>query len=121
MRGKAIAAGAIVLLFAGAAQAQPAVYTWTGMGTNVQDSAKCATYRITVELRVDGNAVRGVLKQQGRPERAFEATKDSSGGFKAKVPLAADNTLDVTGTVNEKDGRILLDGYCKFEGRLTPK
>jgi hypothetical protein len=123
MISKAIAAGAIsiALLLAGAAEAQPVVYTWSGMGTNVPGSAKCSTYRMTIDVMVDGNLVRGVLKQQGRPERAFETTKDATGTFKAKVQLATDSTMDITGTVSEKEGRVLLDGYCKFEGRLTPK
>ena len=118
---KAVAAGAIALAFAGAAHAQPVVYSWSGMGTNVPGSAKCSTYRMSIDVMVDGNKVHGVLKQQGRPERAFEATKDASGAFKAKVQLAADSSMDVTGTISERDGRVLLDGYCKFEGRLTPK
>jgi len=27
----------------------------------------------------------------------------------------------VSGTLTDKDSRILLDGYCKFEGKLTRK
>jgi hypothetical protein len=27
----------------------------------------------------------------------------------------------VSGTINDKEARILLDGYCKFEFRLTRK
>ncbi len=115
------AAGALALLLAGPAGAQPVVYTWSGMGTNVPGSSKCSTYRMTVDVMVDGNTIRGALKQQGRPERAFEATKDASGAFKAKVQLAADNTMDVTGTVSDKESWVLLDGYCKFQGKLTPK
>jgi hypothetical protein len=29
--------------------------------------------------------------------------------------------MDVSGTLTDKDSRILLDGYCKFEGKLTRK
>jgi len=42
------------------------------------------------------------------------------GAFKTKAQLA-DGTLDVTGTISDKEGRVLLDGYCKFEGKLTKK
>jgi hypothetical protein len=123
MKTMAVAAGiATGLLFAGAAQAQPVVYTWSGMGLNVPGSAKCSTYHMTIELMVDGNKVRGVLKQQGRPERSFETTKDAKGAFTAKVHLADDSsTMDVTGTLADDDSRVLLDGYCKFEGKLTPQ
>jgi hypothetical protein len=123
MRGKAVIAAATsaVLLFSGAALAQAVVYTWTGMGTNVPGSAKCATYRLTVDVTVEGNAVKGVLKQQGRPERTFQATKDAKGAFKAKAELADGGNLDVTGSIAADEGRLLIDGYCKFEGKLTPK
>src|SRR5262249_54012049 len=123
MRGKAVLAGAVFLLFSVAVRAQPVVYSWEGMGTTVPGSSKCATYHMAIEVMVDGKVVRGVLKQQGRPERSFEATKDAMGNFKAKVQLASDGSMDVTGSVSDKDGtgRILLDGYCKFEGRLSAK
>ena len=26
-----------------------------------------------------------------------------------------------SGTISDKESRILLDGYCKFEGKLTRK
>jgi hypothetical protein len=29
--------------------------------------------------------------------------------------------MDVSGTITDKESRVLLDGYCKFEGRLTRK
>ena len=29
--------------------------------------------------------------------------------------------MDVSGTIADKESRILLDGYCKFEGKLTRK
>ena len=29
--------------------------------------------------------------------------------------------MDVIGTISDKGARVLLDGYCKFDFRLTPK
>ena len=54
----------------GSAWAEAAVYTLTGMGTGVAGTSKCATYQITIDVTVDGKAVKGLFKQQGRPERA---------------------------------------------------
>ena len=117
-----MAAGALTALAAvGPAQAQPTAYTWTGMGTSVTDSSKCATYRMTVDVTVNGKAVKGVLHQQGRPERSFEAMLDDKGLFKTKAELADGAAIDVSGTITDKESRVLLDGYCKFEGKLTPK
>lgn len=116
-----MAAAAFALLAAAVAHAEPLAYTWTGMGVTVPGSSKCATYRMTVEVVVDGNSVKGVLKQQGREERRFETTRDAQGLFKAKVMLANDNTMDVSGTISDADKHVFLDGYCKFEGKLTPK
>ena len=46
---KLAAAGAFaVLLFAGAAQAAPVVYTWTGSGENVPGSSKCPSGTISM-------------------------------------------------------------------------
>jgi len=116
-----VAAGTLAALAAvGPAQAQTAAYTWTGMGTGVDGSSKCATYRMTIDVTVDGKSVKGVFHQQGRDERRFETTLDDKGAFKTKAQLA-DGTLDVTGTISDKEGRVLLDGYCKFEGKLTRK
>ena len=116
-----LAAAAFIFLAAAVAHSEAAAYTWTGMGVSVPGSSKCATYRMTVDLVVDGNSVKGVLRQQGREERRFETTRDAQGLFKAKVMLANDNAMDVSGTISDAEKRVLLDGYCKFEGRLTPK
>ena len=72
---KLAAAGVFaVLLIAGAAQAQPIVYTWTGFGTNVPGSSKCPSYKMTIDVTVDGKNVKGNFQQEGRPARTFEAT-----------------------------------------------
>jgi hypothetical protein len=114
-------AGALMALAAGApAQAQTAAYTWTGMGTSVVDSSKCATYKLTIDVTVEGKTVKGVFHQQGRDERRFEATLDDKGLFKTKAQVA-DGTMDVSGIITDKESRVLLDGYCKFEGKLTRK
>lgn len=112
---------ALGLLGAGAVRAEPAAYTLTGMGTGVAGTSKCATYQITIDVTVDGKAVKGLFKQQGRPERAFTATLDDKGAFKTRAEVGEGNIMDVSGTIADKESRILLDGYCKFEGKLTRK
>ena len=109
------------LLFAGVAQAQTAAYTWTGYGVNVPGSSKCPTYKMVIDVTVDGNSVKGLFQQEGRPQRHFEATKDASGVFKAKADLGGSSSMDVTGSLKDGDSKVLLDGYCKFGGPLTKK
>ena len=112
---------ALALFSIGAAWAEAATYTLTGMGTGVLGTSKCATYQIIIDVTVDGKAVKGLFKQQGRPERAFTATLDDKGAFKTKADVGEGNTMDVSGTISAQDNRILLDGYCKFEGKLSRK
>jgi hypothetical protein len=111
----------LAVVGAGAAQAEPAKYSLTGMGTGVAGTSKCATYQIAIDLTVDGKAVKGTFHQQGRPERTFAATLDDKGAFKTRAEVGEGNVMDVSGTIAEADGRILLDGYCKFEGKLNRK
>jgi len=85
-------AGALMALAAAAsaqAQTQTVTYTWTGMGTSVVDSSKCATYKMTIDVAVDGKTVKGILHQQGRPERKFETTLDDKGMFKTKPVIVS--------------------------------
>ena len=96
-------------------------YTLTGMGTGVAGTSKCATYQITIDRHRRRQGGEGPFKQQGRPERAFTATLDDKGAFKTKADVGDGNMMDVSGTISDKEGRILLDGYCKFEGKLTRK
>jgi hypothetical protein len=119
MRTVKVAAMVLALLGINAAQAEPAVYSLTGMGTGVAGTSKCATYQIIIDVTVDGKAVNGSFKQQGRPERSFVATLDDKGAFKTKAEVGEGNVMDVSGTIAANDGRILLDGYCKFEGKLN--
>jgi hypothetical protein len=117
-----IAAGIIAAaLFAGTAFAQQTMYSWTGYGTNVAGSSKCPTYKMTINVTVEGNSVKGRFTQEGRPERHFEATKDAGGLFKTKADLGGSSTMDVTGSLKDGDLKVLLDGYCKFGGPLTKK
>jgi hypothetical protein len=120
---KLAAAGAFaVLLVASAAQAQPIVYTWTGFGTNVPGSSKCLTYKMTINVTVDGKNVKGTtFQQEGRTERTFVTTLDENGGIKTTAKVGGGRMMDVVGTVKEGAAKIMLDGYCKFEGPLTKK
>jgi hypothetical protein len=121
MRALFSAAAMAAVLFSGAAQGQPVTYTLTGMGTGVPGTSKCATYQITIDVVIDGKSVKGTFKQQGREERQFATTIDEKGAFKAKATVGDGNVMDVNGTISGDEGRILLDGYCKFEGKLTRK
>jgi hypothetical protein len=47
------------LLVVSAAQAEPVVYTWTGYGKNVPGSSKCPTYKMVIDVTVNGDAVKG--------------------------------------------------------------
>ena len=109
------------LLLSGAAQAQTAAYTWTGYGVNVSGSSKCPTYKMVIDVTVEGNSVKGLFQQEGRPQRHFEATKDAGGVVKAKADLGGNSSMDVTGSLKDGDSKVLLDGYCKFGGPLTKK
>ena len=109
----------LAALGAGGAWAQTAVYSLTGMGTGVPGTSKCATYQIIVDVTIDGKAVKGSFKQQGRPERTFATTLDDKGMFKAKAEIGEGNIMDVSGVISAGDSRIFLDGYCKFEGKLN--
>jgi hypothetical protein len=118
----AIAATAVAaVLLAGPAWAQQAAYTWTGLGQNVPGSSKCTGYKMTINVTVDGTAVKGQFQQEGRDQRHFEATLGQGGVFKTKAVVGGGNQMDVTGTIKDGGGQVLLDGYCKFDAKLTRK
>ena len=123
MTKKTIAAGVVASMFlAAAAQAEPVMYTWTGPGINTQGSTKCPGYKMTIDLTVDGTKVKGRFQQEGRPERNFETTLDAKGMIKTKAELGQGNSIEVTGTINDKEQKVLLDGYCKFDAaKMTKK
>ena len=119
---KLAAAGAFAaLLIAGAAQAQPVVYTWTGFGTNVPGSSKCPSYKMTINVTVDGKNVKGTFQQEGRPQRTFETTLDEDGGIKTTAKVGGGHTMDVVGSVKEGAAKIMLNGYCEFDGPMSKK
>ena len=124
MTRQAIAAGALAtLLLAGTAyaQAQQAAYTWTGPGVNVRGASKCPGYKMTINVAVEGTAVKGAFQQEGREQRQFETTLGQGGAFKTVAKLGQGNTIDVSGAIKDGESKIMLDGYCKFEGKLTKK
>lgn len=109
------------LLVVGAAQAEPVVWTWTGVGKNVLGSSKCPNYKMVIDVTVDGDAVKGRFQQEGRPERSFETTLGKNGAIKTAAIVGGGNMMDVTGQIKEGDSKIKLYGYCEFEGPLTKK
>ncbi len=118
---RVIAGTAALLLIAGAAHAEPVVYTWTGIGVNVPGSSKCPTYKMTINVTVDGDSVKGKFQQEGRPERSFETTLGKNGAIKTAAMVGGGGMMDVIGQIKDGDSKIKLDGYCKFEGPLTKK
>lgn len=118
MRATMLAAAASMLAMGGAALAQQATYSWTGAG---QGSGKCTSYKMTVDVTVEGTVVKGRFQQEGRPERRFEATLGQGGTIRAKAKLDGGNTMDVKGTIKDGESRVVLDGYCKFDAKLVKK
>jgi hypothetical protein len=122
MLKRAIVGAVAGVVFAGAAHAQqPVVYTWTGYGENVLGSSKCKDYKMVIDVTVTGDAVKGRFQQEGRPERGFETTLGKNGAIKTAAIVGGGNMMDVTGQIKEGDSKIMLYGYCKFEGKLTKK
>jgi hypothetical protein len=97
------------------ALAQTASYTWTGYGSG---GGNCTSYKMKIDVTVNGTAVKGLFLQQGRTQRHFEATADASGAFKTKAQVGDGGTMDVKGTINATTASVLLDGYCKFDAKL---
>jgi hypothetical protein len=117
----AAAALAALLLAAPAMAAQSGVFTWTGYGLNVPGSGKCPTYKMTIDVTVNGTDVQGRFQQEGRPERNFKATLGADMKFKTTAIVGGGNKMDVVGSLKEGASTIMLDGYCLFEGKLTKK
>ena len=109
------------LLVVGAAHAEPAVYTWTGYGTKGTGGQKCPTYKMVIDVTVDGDDVKGRFQQEGRTERSFQTTLGKNGAIKTAAMVGGGGMMDVIGQIKEGDSKIMLDGYCKFEGPLTKK
>jgi hypothetical protein len=119
---KRLGAATLATLFlAGAAHAEPANFTWTGYGENVPGSGKCPTYKMTIDVTVDGTDVQGRFLQEGRTERTFKTTLAADMKFKTTAVVGGGNKMDVVGSLKEGASTIMLDGYCLFEGKLTKK
>ncbi len=121
MLKRAIVGAVASMLVVGAAHADPVVYTWTGFGKNVAGSSKCPTYKMVIDVTVDGTAVKGRFQQEGRPERSFETTLGKGGAIKTAAMVGGGGMMDVIGQIKEGDSKIKLYGYCEFEGPLTKK
>ena len=121
MLKRLVAATLATLFLAGAAQAEPAIFTWTGYGLNVPGSGKCPVYKMTIDVTVVGTDVQGRFLQEGRTERTFKATLDADMKFKTTAIVGGGNKMDVVGSLKEGASTIMLDGYCLFEGNLTKK
>lgn len=117
----AVATLAALFVVAGPALAEPATFTWTGYGENVPGSGKCPTYKMTIDVMVDGTNVQGRFLQEGRVERNFKATLGADMKFKTTAIVGGGNKMDVVGSLKEGASTIMLDGYCLFEGKLTKK
>src|SRR5471032_2917344 len=109
-----VAVATLALLATGTAHAAEVAYTWEGMGVNVPGSSKCATYKMTIVVTVDGTVVKGIFQQQGRDERHFEAVLNAKGTFKGKAVVGVGGSMDVSGVISDNESGVLLDGYCKF-------
>ena len=112
-----VATAVAACLVAGTAYAQQASYTWTGNGNG---SGKCTSYKMTIDVTVNGKEVKGLFKQDGRDQRHFEATLADNGTFRTKAQLGGGATMDVKGVLKEGTHTVSLDGYCKFDAKLAP-
>ena len=99
------------------AQTQTA-YEGSSYGTG---SGKCSGYKMGVQVTVAGGRVEGVFQQEGRPQREFHATAGADGSFKTETQVGGGGTMSVSGAVGPNGGRVLLDGYCRFETALARK
>ena len=119
---KGAVVGAMVgLVVAGTASAQPVAYTWTGYGKNVPGASKCTSYKMVIDVTVDGDSVKGRFQQDGRPERTFETTLGKNGAIKTAAMVGGGGMMDVTGQIKDSEAKIKLYGYCEFEGVLKKK
>jgi len=72
-------------------------------------------------LKGDWRSRTGLATPTGEKDLRPSYTLDDKGAFKTRADVGEGNTMDVSGTLTDKDSRILLDGYCKFEGKLSRK
>ncbi len=76
---------------------------------------------MTIDITTDGNEVKGLFQQEGRPQRFFNVAMGPDKKFKTKAIVGNNNTIDVVGTLQDGAPKIMLDGYCLFEGPLKKK
>jgi hypothetical protein len=123
MRLLVLAGAAAGLLLSGGVHADPAVYTWTGLGgfgPKTAGSTRCGV-KMTVNVTVDGDSVKGVFQQEGRDQRNFATTLGKDGTFKTTAVVGGGGIMDVTGVIRDGESTVLLDGYCRFDAKLTRK
>lgn len=108
----AVAMGAVPSL------AEPAKYSWYGVGENVTGSSKCPGYTLKITAFVDNGRIWGEWQQTGRVVRSFEFPIQADGSFGGQVDLQA-SIMNVKGSVSpDGDARFDMKGYCIFGGRL---
>jgi hypothetical protein len=110
---------ALVLLAAPLALAQTQT-TYDGSSYGV-GSGKCSSYKMGVHVTVAGDRVDGTFQQEGRTQREFHATAGADGSFKTEAQVGGGGTMSVSGAVRPDGGRVLLDGYCRFDTALARK
>jgi hypothetical protein len=101
----------------GPAQAEPAKFTWQGVGENVMGSSKCPGYTLKITAYVENGRIWGEWQQTGRVVRSFEFPLAADGSFSGQVDLQA-SIMNVKGQASADDARFDMRGYCIFGGRL---
>jgi len=99
--------------------AQSGNYTWTGYARSKSDSPNCAVAKMKIDVTVTGTEVKGLFQQQGRTQRNFQATADAAGSFRTKAQVGGGGIMDVKGTINNTTATVTLDGYCRWDAKLT--
>lgn len=116
---RAFIAGSIVA--AGLLSAAPALaqqYTWTGYGAG---QGNCPRYKMTIDVTVAGNQVKGTFMQEGRTQRFWDAVAMDGGGNFQTTAKVADGNMRVRGKITPAGGNVVLDGYCKFDAKQLTK
>jgi hypothetical protein len=54
-----------------------------------------------------------------RKQLWFEATLGKDGAFKTTVMVGNGGSMDVGGVIKDGESAVLLDGYCRFDAKLT--
>ncbi len=98
-------------------QAEPAKFTWYGVGENVTGSSKCPGYTLKITAYVENGRIWGEWQQTGRVVRSFEFPLAADGSFGGQVDLQA-SIMNVKGQASAESARFDMKGYCVFGGRL---